>query len=61
MRTWFISPLEHALGVYEPGRYVWNLGNPRRLPELIPFEGRRRLFEVPEEILLQIEAQGVKL
>lgn len=56
-----IDPLEFALGVYEPGRYIWSLGNPRRLPELIPFVGRRRLFEVPEEILQQIEAQGVTL
>ena len=61
MRTWAIDPLEYALGIYEPGRYVWNLANPRRLPTLIPFEGQRRLFEVPEEILQQIEAQGVTL
>lgn len=56
-----LSAQEAALGIYEPDRYVWKLENPRRLPTLIPFEGRRRLFEVPEEILLQIEAQGVTL
>lgn len=59
--VWGIDPLEFALGIYEPGRYLWHLKNPRLLTELIPFEGRRRLFEVPEEILLQIEAQGVTL
>jgi hypothetical protein len=61
LRLWAIEDLEYALGIYEPGRYVWQLANPRRLPELIPFDGNRRLFEVPEEILQQIEAQGVTL
>ncbi|WP_394794844.1 hypothetical protein [Armatimonas sp.] len=56
-----ISKQEAELGIYEKGRYIWKLENPRRLPALIPFVGRRRLFEIPEEILQQIEAQGVML
>lgn len=61
MGIWGVNPVEIALGFYARGRYMWELSNPRRLPKLIPFEGRRRLFEVPEEILQQIEAQGVTL
>lgn len=41
---------ECELGIYEPGRYMWHLENPRRLPELIPLVGQRRLFDLPSDV-----------
>jgi hypothetical protein len=42
---------ERALGDFGPGRWVWELGDPRPLAEPIPFRGRLGLFDVPDDLL----------
>lgn len=40
-----ISPAEYILGDYSPGRYGWELGEPRPFPEPIPARGALGLWE----------------
>lgn len=40
-----ISPTEYTLGDYSPGRYAWELGDPRPFPEPIPARGALGLWE----------------
>lgn len=45
------NPREYAFGLYEPGRFAWVLREPLHLPEPIPYRGRQRIFNVPDELL----------
>lgn len=42
---------ERMLGDFSPGRFGWVLKNVRQLPEPIPYRGRQRLFDVPDELI----------
>ncbi len=46
-----LSALERSLGDYSPGRYAWAFENPVAFPRPIPYRGRQRLFDVPDELL----------
>lgn len=42
---------ELILGDYSPNRYAWLLTDPRELEEPVPFSGRQRFFDVPDDLL----------
>jgi hypothetical protein len=44
------QPHEYAFGLYEPGRFAWVLRDVRRLVDPIPYRGRQKLFDVPDEL-----------
>lgn len=46
-----VTNREHFLGDYSLGRFAWLLRNVRALSKPIPFRGRQRLFDVPDEAL----------
>jgi hypothetical protein len=43
-----LDPVERALGDFNPGRWAWQLAQPRRLATPIPCRGRLSVFEGPE-------------
>jgi len=43
--------LEYHLGNYNPGRYMWITDNLQVFYRPIPYRGRQRLFDVPEEVI----------
>ena len=43
-----VSPLEHLLGDFRPGRWAWALASPRALPVPFPWPGALGLFHVPD-------------
>lgn len=51
------DPPEARFGDYRPGRFAWILGNIQALNEPIPCRGYQQLWDVPQGILNQIEAQ----
>lgn len=48
-----LSLNEYSFGDYSVGRYVWQTQNVKRLREPIPFKGKQRFFEVPDELVRQ--------
>ena len=46
-----ISAIEKMYGNYEPGRFGWMFENVRVLQEPVPFIGRQRFFNVPDQII----------
>lgn len=54
---WMATPRERLYGDYSPGRFGWLLFNVRRLPEPIPCRGAQGLWEVPAEIVAEIDRQ----
>jgi len=52
-----VAEPELSFGDYAPGRYAWILANIRRLDVPIPCRGAQGLFDVPRDVLAQIEAQ----
>lgn len=45
------------LGIYEPGRYVWELANAQPLKTLVPCAGDRRLWTPTDDVVAKVEAQ----
>jgi hypothetical protein len=43
-----LDPVERQLGDFGPGRWAWQLANPRRLATPIPGRGRLGVFDGPE-------------
>lgn len=43
-----VTDLEQELGDYSPGRYAWQLGDPRPLPEPLPWRGALGLWDGPD-------------
>ena len=43
-----ISPQEQAFGDWSEGRYAWEIANARMLDKPVPWKGRQRLFNVPD-------------
>lgn len=50
VRQGYISPTEQMLGDYSPGRYAWELGDPRPLPEPLPWKGALGLWDGPDGV-----------
>lgn len=48
------EPLEAAFGDFDPGRYGWILADVRRLPEPVPYQGARGLWEVPTAVRIEL-------
>lgn len=48
---------EYDFGDYTPGRFAWMLAQVRVLHEPIPCRGYQQLWDVPADVLAQIEAQ----
>ncbi len=48
---------ERMLGDFAPGRFGWLLENVRMLPEPIPCNGARSLWDVPADVLAQVQAE----
>lgn len=46
-----VGPIEKLYGNYAPGRFGWILENVRALPDAVPYLGRQRFFNVPDELL----------
>lgn len=44
---------ELLFGNYEPGRFAWELVNPRQFANPIPFTGRQGFFNVPAELVAE--------
>ena len=42
---------ELLFGNYEPGRFAWELANPRQFDKPIPFTGRQGFFNAPAELV----------
>lgn len=55
------SPLELAVGNWQPGRYDWKLGNVVALPEPIPFKGGQGLRSLTDETVLQRLQEVIEL
>ena len=53
---WELTKQEAAFGDYSPGRFAWLLGDIRPLASPIPCKGALGLWNVPNEILSQLEA-----
>ena len=49
------SPLEQAVGLWQPGRYAWRLENVRPLPPIL-CQGKQGLWIPSPEIIQEIEA-----
>lgn len=47
-------PDEYAFGLYEPGRYAWVLDAIQQLPEPVPYRGRQKIFDVPDDLLAAV-------
>lgn len=54
---WDVSAQERAFGDYSANRYAWFLGNIRQLKTPVPCRGWQQLWNVPAEIVAEIEAQ----
>ncbi len=52
-----LSEQERAFGDWTPGRFAWQLGNVRRLPEPIPCKGALGFWEVPADVEAEIRRQ----
>jgi hypothetical protein len=52
-----LTAQERAFGNYAPGRFGWLLTNVQTLPEPIPTRGYQMLWDVPADVLAQINAQ----
>lgn len=50
-----LSAQEEAFGNYEAGRFAWGLEKVRRLAEPIPYRGAQGLFEVPDDLLEDVD------
>ena len=46
-----VTELEAAFGDFDPGRYAWELANPRSFSAPIPFRGALGLFDVPDPLI----------
>jgi hypothetical protein len=46
-----ISAIERLYGDYSPGRYAWITDSFQKFDTPIPFTGRQRIFNVPDEII----------
>lgn len=46
-----VAEPERSFGDYSPGRFVWVLENERLLRRPVPFSGKLRLFDVPDELV----------
>jgi hypothetical protein len=42
---------ERSFGDYTPGRFAWELADVRPLARPVPFRGRQKLFDVPDELI----------
>ena len=49
------SGTERILGDYTPGRFMWITEHIETFRTPIPFSGRQGLFDVPEQVLTQME------
>lgn len=47
-----LSETERLCGDYAPGRCAWLLRDVKALAKPIPFRGRQKLFDVPDELVL---------
>ena len=47
-----VSPMEFALGGYDPGRFGWRLENIKPLAQPLPWKGSQGFFDVPDHLLL---------
>lgn len=45
-----VDPVEYAFGDFAAGRWAWCVTDPVRFAEPIPFVGRQRFFQVPDQI-----------
>jgi len=50
------TPLERAVGDWQPGRFAWELANVQRLPEPIPWRGGQGLRDAPPELQALVAA-----
>lgn len=55
------NPQEHAFGLYTPGRWAWFLRDVKRLSVPVPFRGSQGAFDVDDELLGTLPAQGALL
>jgi activating signal cointegrator 1 len=55
-----IGELERALGNYDEGRFGWVLSDVVWIKNPIPFRGSQGFFNVPDELLAQIDAAALK-
>jgi hypothetical protein len=55
------KPDEYAFGDYTPGRYAWVLDDVRPLARIVPWVGTQGIFEVPDELVGELPAQGTLL
>jgi|GEM_PF-788921 len=55
-----LTPQEYAFGDYSPGRFAWVLQDVLRLAEPVPAKGALSLWEVPKDVIAQVQA-AVKL
>jgi hypothetical protein len=44
---------EFSFGDYSPGRFAWKLSNVRKLPVPLPWAGSQRIFNVPDQIIIE--------
>lgn len=44
-------PTELAFGDYSPARYIWKLSNYRMFVPTVPYRGRQRIFNVPDDLV----------
>lgn len=50
-----VSPIERAMGHYEPGRFMWMLRDVKPLQTPIPYKGQQGLWTIPSNILSEEE------
>jgi len=50
-RSGFLTESELAFGDYSYGRYAWLFHDPVQFEHPIPYRGRQRLFNVPDEVV----------
>jgi hypothetical protein len=46
--------VEIEFGDYSPGRFAWELRDPKRFAEPVPYRGRQQLFDVPDELITDV-------
>ncbi len=54
-----LSPLEHSLGNYAPGRYAWMFDRVDRLPKPVPMRGKQGLWIIGDDAVRDVLRQLV--
>lgn len=49
-----VSKIERAFGNYLPGRFAWVLEDIKPLARPVRLKGKQRLFEVPDELFVEV-------